>query len=205
MFTGIVAELGRVVAVHRGADAVVLSFAGELLRGVAPGESVAVNGVCLSATAVDGNSVTADVMAETLERSTLGGLAAGDQVNLERPVTPTTLLGGHVVQGHVDGVGTVRDRRPGEGWEIVEVVTPPGLTRYVVEKGSVTVDGVSLTAVAVGDDWFTVSLIPDTLRRTTLGRRPVGSRVNLEVDVMAKYVEKLVSSHPGARDEAAPR
>jgi riboflavin synthase len=161
-----------------------------------------VNGVCLTATRIDGATIAADVMAETLQRSALDGLAAGDPVNLERPVTPTTLLGGHIVQGHVDGVGTVRERRPGDGWEIVQIETPPGLLRYVVEKGSVTVDGVSLTVVEVTDTGFSVSLIPETLRRTTLGARPPGSRVNLEVDVIAKYVEKLLHAQTGMAGRA---
>jgi riboflavin synthase len=131
-------------------------------------------------------------MAETWRRSSLGGLEPGDRVNLERAATPTTRLGGHLVQGHVDGVGAVAARTPGDGWDTVRFTVPPGLARYLVEKGSVTVDGVSLTVVETGPDWFTVGLIPTTLDRTTLGRKLVGEPVNLEVDVVAKYVEKLV-------------
>lgn len=197
MFTGIVAELGRVEECRPGADSVRLTVSGRLLAGVTDGESVAVNGVCLTAVDPAGERMGADVMAETLHRSALADLRPGDRVNLERPVTPTTLLGGHVVQGHVDGVGTIVDRRPGDGWEWVRIATPAGLDRYVVEKGSVAVDGVSLTVTTVDADGFEVSLIPETLRRTTLGLRGVGDRVNLEVDVLAKYVEKLLDARAG--------
>jgi riboflavin synthase len=175
---------------------------------VALGDSIAVNGVCLTVTGFAGagpggdgtaEEWTTDVMAETLRRSSLGALGAGDPVNLERAVTPHTRLGGHLVQGHVDGVGTVLTRTPGEHWEVVRVGLPPELARYVVEKGSITVDGVSLTvsAVSAADDpepWFEVSLIPTTLRETTLGAVPPGSPVNLEVDVIAKYVERLLGA-----------
>lgn len=190
MFTGIVEELGTVVAT--AADRLVLN--GPLVtRDVAEGDSIAVNGVCLTVVAVDGATFTADVMAETWKRSSLGELALGDAVNLERAALPTTRLGGHLVQGHVDGVGTVAEREPGgDGWESVRFTAPPPLMRYLVEKGSVTVDGVSLTVISTGPDWFSVGLIPTTLERTTLGRRQVGDPVNLEVDVIAKYVEKLV-------------
>src|SRR6185436_16907882 len=157
-----------------------------------PGASIAVNGVCLTVVDRDGDVFTADVIKETMGRTTLGSLAPGDPVNLERAATPATRLGGHLVQGHVDGVGRVLSRTPGERWEDVRFAAPDGLTRYIVEKGSICVDGVSLTVVAVGSDEFTVSLIPTTLAITTLGRCDVGSLVNLEVDVIAKYVEKLV-------------
>ena len=215
MFTGIVEEVGVLLAreeaggVGREADAARLRIrARKALEGVALGDSIAVNGVCLTVTgfagAGPGGDVTAeewttDVMAETLRRSSLGALGAGDPVNLERAVTPHTRLGGHLVQGHVDGVGTVLTRTPGEHWEVVRVGLPPELARYVVEKGSITVDGVSLTvsAVSAADDpepWFEVSLIPTTLRETTLGAVPPGSPVNLEVDVIAKYVERLLGA-----------
>jgi riboflavin synthase len=193
MFTGIVEELGTVVA--RSADR--LELRGPLVtKDVADGDSIAVNGVCLTVVAVDGDAFTADVMAETWKRSSLGELAPGDVVNLERAATPTTRLGGHLVQGHVDGVGTIAERTPGDSFDTVRFTVPPGLARYLVEKGSVTVDGVSLTVVETGPDWITVGLIPTTLDRTTLGRKQVGAPVNLEVDVIAKYVEKLVG---GAR------
>jgi riboflavin synthase len=193
MFTGIVEELGTVVA--RSADR--LELRGPLVtKDVADGDSIAVNGVCLTVVAVDGDAFTADVMAETWKRSSLGELAPGDVVNLERAATPNTRLGGHLVQGHVDGVGTIAERTPGDSFDTVRFTVPPGLARYLVEKGSVTVDGVSLTVVETGPDWITVGLIPTTLDRTTLGRKQVGAPVNLEVDVIAKYVEKLVG---GAR------
>ena len=206
MFTGIVEEVGVLLAreesggVGPEADAARLRIrARKALEGVALGDSIAVNGVCLTVTGSDGEEWTTDVMAETLRRSSLGALGAGDPVNLERAVTPHTRLGGHLVQGHVDGVGTVVTRTPGEHWEVVRVALPPELARYVVEKGSITVDGVSLTvsAVSPADDpepWFEVSLIPTTLRETTLGAVPPGSPVNLEVDVIAKYVERLLGA-----------
>jgi riboflavin synthase len=192
VFTGIVEELGTVVAV--AADRLVLD--GPLVtRDVAEGDSIAVNGVCLTVVAVHGATFTADVMAETWKRSSLGELAEGDKVNLERAALPTTRLGGHLVQGHVDAVGTVEVREAGgAGWESVTFAAPPSLMRYVVEKGSITVDGVSLTVIGTGADRFSVGLIPTTLERTTLGRKQVGDPVNLEVDIIAKYVEKMVSS-----------
>jgi riboflavin synthase len=189
MFTGIVEELGEVVAQEPGR----LTVRGRLVTSDAgPGDSVAVNGVCLTVVTVADHEFTVDVMPGTLARTGLGRLAPGDPVNLERAATASTRLGGHLVQGHVDGVGTLRSRTPGAGWHDLRVSLPPELSRYLVEKGSVTVDGVSLTVVAVGADWFDVSLIPTTLERTTLGRRRVGELVNLEVDVIAKYVEKLI-------------
>ena len=208
MFTGIVEELGTLVVREDGEDSAVLRIrARKALEGVALGDSIAVNGVCLTVTAVepdgDGAGVwSTDVMAETLRRSSLRQVGAGDQVNLERAVTPTTRLGGHIVQGHVDGMGTVVSRTPGEDWEVVRIAVPADLARYVVEKGSITVDGVSLTVSALSDDdgadppdpWFEVSLIPTTLRETTLGGRAPGDPVNLEVDVIAKYVERLLGA-----------
>jgi riboflavin synthase len=208
VFTGIVEELGTLVVREDGTDSAVLRIrARTALQGVALGDSIAVNGVCLTVTGVapdgDGTGVwSTDVMAETLRRSSLGAVGAGDRVNLERAVTPQTRLGGHIVQGHVDGVGTVVARTPGDDWEVVRIAVPAELARYVVEKGSITVDGVSLTVSALSDDdgapepepWFEVSLIPTTLRETTLGQRVPGDPVNLEVDVIAKYVERLLGA-----------
>ena len=160
-----------------------------------------VNGCCLTVAERDGDTWTADVMQETLDKTSLAGVQPGDRVNLERAVTPTTRLGGHIVQGHVDGVGTIAGRTPSEHWEVVDVSMPPGLARYLVDKGSITVDGVSLTVVEARDDGFTVSLIPETLARTTLGSRQPGDRVNLEVDVLAKHVEKLLQApHISGKD-----
>jgi len=191
MFTGIVEELGELV----GRDGTVVTVRGpKLAAGLTPGESIAVNGVCLTVTGTGHDGwFTADVMRETFDRSTLGTLRAGEPVNLERAATLSTRLGGHLVQGHVDAVGTVLSRVPGQSWETVRFSLPPGLSRYVVEKGSIAVDGVSLTVTAVGDEWFEVGLIPTTLRATTLGRKAVGELVNLEVDIVAKYVEKQVA------------
>jgi riboflavin synthase len=203
VFTGIVEEVGTLVVREDAGDSAVLRIrARKAVEGVALGDSIAVNGVCLTVTGVepegDGSGVwSTDVMAETLRRSSLGAVGAGDGVNLERAVTVQTRLGGHMVQGHVDGVGTVVSRMPGEHWEVVRVAVPADLARYVVQKGSITVDGVSLTVSALGDGaepWFEVSLIPTTLRETTLGERAPGDRVNLEVDVIAKYVERLLGA-----------
>jgi len=195
MFTGIVEELGEVVAIERQSDAARFTIRGPLVTSDAGhGDSIAVNGVCLTVVDLVDGTFTADVMAETLDRSSLGALAPGSPVNLERPVTLSARLGGHLVQGHVDGTGTVLERIPAEHWEVVRVALPTGLARYVVEKGSITVDGVSLTVMAVGPDWFSVSLIPTTLALTTLGRKGPGDPVNLEVDIVAKYVEKLMGA-----------
>lgn len=191
MFTGIVEELGELA----GREGNVITVRGpRVAADLTFGDSIAVNGVCLTATIVGADGTfTADVMRETFDRSTLGTLRPGDPVNLERAATLATRLGGHLVQGHVDGVGTVLSRVSGQDWETVRFALPPGLSRYVVEKGSIAVDGVSLTVTGVGDDWFEVGLIPTTLRLTTLGRRAVGELVNLEVDIVAKYVEKQVT------------
>ena len=195
MFTGIVEELGQVVSIEPQADAARLTISGPtVVAGAGHGDSIAVNGVCLTVVDTDGTSFTADVMAETLARSSLGALVAGSRVNLERPVTLADRLGGHLVQGHVDGTGSIVSRAPAEHWELVRISLPADLARYVVEKGSITVDGVSLTVVEVGPDWFTVSLIPTTLELTTLGRKQAGEPVNLEVDIIAKYVEKLMEA-----------
>jgi riboflavin synthase len=192
VFTGIIEELGSVVGWAGAGSRLVIR--GETVAGDARhGDSIAVNGVCLTVVEVDGGVFTADVMKETFDRSSLGVLQPDDPVNLERAATLGTRLGGHLVQGHVDGVATIVHREPGESWETVRFTLPSDLSRYVVEKGSITVDGVSLTVTAVGADNFSVGLIPTTLKLTTLGHKGVGDRVNLEVDVIAKYVEKLVA------------
>jgi riboflavin synthase len=195
MFTGIVEELGEVAEIRRlGTAARFAVRAPAVTADTRPGDSIAVNGVCLTVAEVADGAFTADVMRETLDRSSLGALRPGDWVNLERAATLATRLGGHLVQGHVDGVGTVLDRRRDEQSEAVRIGLPAGLSRYVVTKGSIAVDGVSLTVVEVTDSSVTVGLIPTTLAVTTLSDIPAGSRVNLEVDVIAKYVEKLLSS-----------
>ncbi len=230
MFTGIVEELGEIAAVEELADqAARLTVRGPLVTSDAKrGDSIAVNGVCLTVVEQETGTFSADVMRETLRRSSLGALGVGSPVNLERPVTLHARLGGHLVQGHVDGTATILDRQPSEHWELVRCSLPGALSRYVVAKGSITVDGVSLTVVEVSsppsavaapalvgspagtvagmesedpvptqaepDGWFTVSLIPETLGRTTLGRKGIGDLVNLEVDVIAKYVERLMEN-----------
>jgi riboflavin synthase len=195
VFTGIVEELGEVLARTELPDAARLTVRGPLVTSdVAAGDSIAVNGVCLTVVESAGGSFTADVMHETLKRSSLGELSAGSPVNLERAVRVQDRLGGHLVQGHVDGTGEVLSVEKAEHWTVVTVSLPDDLARYVVEKGSITVDGVSLTVSAVGHTDFEVSLIPTTLERTTLGRKGVGDSVNLEVDITAKYVEKLLAS-----------
>lgn len=194
MFTGIVEELGEVVGVEALPDSARLTVAGPRVTADARhGDSIAVNGVCLTVVDTSSGSFTADVMRETLQRSSLGALRTGARVNLERPVTLAARLGGHLVQGHVDATGRVLERVPGPRWELVRISLPASHTRYVVEKGSIAVDGVSLTVAAVDDHSFTVGLIPTTLELTTLGAKQVGDPVNLEVDVLAKYVEKLVA------------
>ena len=199
MFTGIVEELGTVAAIEDQGDALRLTVrATTALDGTILGDSIAVNGCCLTVAAADGDTWTADVMQETLDMTSLAGVVPGDRVNLERAVTADKRLGGHLVQGHVDGVGTVVRRSPSEHWEVVEVSLPADLARYVVPKGSICVDGVSLTVVDVGADSFTVSLIPETLTRTTLGTRRPGDRVNLETDVIARHVEKLLPHYLAA-------
>lgn len=196
MFTGIVEELGTVDRVDEQADAIRLTVAASVvLTDASLGDSISVNGCCLTVAEHDGRLWTADVMRETLDKTGLGGLRSGDPVNLERAVTLERRLGGHIVQGHVDGVGEILDRSPSEHWDVVTVSLPAHLARYVVDKGSIAVDGVSLTVVEAGADRFTVSLIPETLERTTLGRRQPGDRVNLEVDIIAKHVERLLAGH----------
>jgi riboflavin synthase len=194
MFTGIVEELGEVVRWSDTADdSALVAVRGPLVASDARhGDSIAVNGVCLTVVEVSGDVFTADVMGETLRRSALGALAPGDPVNLERAATLGTRLGGHLVQGHVDGVAPVLSRQPSAQWDTVRFALPDPVARYVVEKGSITVDGVSLTVAAIGPDWFEVGLIPTTLKLTTLGHKETGDHVNLEVDVIAKYVERLM-------------
>jgi riboflavin synthase len=207
VFTGIVEEIGEVIAVRESAEVVVLTVRGRTVTTDARhGDSIAVNGVCLTVVDPTGSTdgtFTVELVPETLKRSSLSTVAAGARVNLERAVPVGGRLGGHIVQGHVDGVGSVVSRTPGEHWEVVRIAVPADLARYVVEKGSITVDGVSLTVSALGGEgptntapepWFEVSLIPTTLRETTLGERAPGDRVNLEVDVIAKYVERLLGA-----------
>ncbi|MET9322093.1 riboflavin synthase [Streptomyces sp. NPDC003038] len=195
MFTGIVEELGEVTAVEQLAEASRFRLRGPVVtEGAKHGDSIAVNGVCLTVVETVDGEFTADVMQETLNRSSLGALTKGSRVNLERPMALGGRLGGHLVQGHVDGTGEILSRTPSEHWEIVRVALPENLSRYVVEKGSITVDGVSLTVVEAAADWFSVSLIPTTLDLTTLGIKQLGDPVNLEVDVLAKYVERLLGA-----------
>jgi riboflavin synthase len=194
VFTGIVEELGEVVGKEKLTDSARLIIRGPVVTEDAHhGDSIAVNGVCLTVVDVRADGAfTADVMQETLDRSSLGSVDVGSHVNLERAAAVNSRLGGHIVQGHVDGTGHVIARTPSEHWEVVRIALPTALVRYVVEKGSITVDGVSLTVSALGHDWFEVSLIPTTLQMTTLGRAEIGTPVNLEVDVIAKYVERLM-------------
>jgi riboflavin synthase len=192
VFTGLVQDLGTVTAVDATSDGVRLAVRSSLAAELGLGDSVAVNGVCLTATRVDDGEFSADVMHETLRRSSLAEVGDGASVNLELPLRASDRLGGHVVQGHVDGVGTVRDVRDDGFARLVEIAAPPDLLRYVVEKGSIAVDGISLTVVEAGPDFLSVSLIPETLERTNLGAAAPGQPVNLEVDVLAKYVEKLM-------------
>lgn len=198
MFTGIVEELGEVTGRDVLSDAARLTIRGAVVTADAGhGDSIAVNGVCLTvAELLPGGHFTADVMGETLDRSNLGELRVGSRVNLERAAAVNSRLGGHIVQGHVDGTGRIVARTPSEHWEVVRIEIPAEVARYVVEKGSITVDGISLTVSGLGGgprDWFEVSLIPTTRELTTLGPAPVGTPVNLEVDVIAKYVERLMS------------
>ena len=193
MFTGIVEELGHVVSLAHGPDSAVVKIRGPLVTAdAAPGASIAVNGICLTVVELDADSFCVDVMAETLRRTCLGELTPGSPVNLERALAVGDRLGGHIVQGHVDGTGTILARQLGDRWEVVTISLPGELARYVVEKGSITVDGVSLTIAGLDDVSFQVSLIPTTLALTTLGTKQVGDLVNLEVDVLAKYVERLL-------------
>lgn len=198
MFTGIVEELGTVAGRADLPDSARLTFRGPAVTAdLAAGDSIAVSGVCLTAVSIEAGCFSADVMRETLDRSTLGALQAGDRVNLERPLTPSGRLGGHLVQGHVDGVGTVASRQASAHWELVGIAVPAQLRRYLAVKGSIAVDGVSLTIAELTGDGFAVGLIPTTLARTTLGRLRPADPVNLEVDILAKYVERLLVGRPG--------
>jgi riboflavin synthase len=192
MFTGLVAGLGQVLACERSDGGVRLLIDSSLTGEVDEGDSVAVNGVCLTATAVTSRRFAADVMNETLQRTSLQDIEAGDEVNLELPLRPADRLGGHIMQGHVDGTGTITAMQDDGFARLVRIDASEDVLRYVVEKGSIAVDGVSLTVAAVDEESFTVSLIPETLQRTNLGKAHMGNKVNLEVDVLAKYVEKLV-------------
>lgn len=202
MFTGIVEEVGTIRAVNRGRNSSVLSIGADLiLSDLKIGDSVAVNGVCLTATTKDSGGFTADVMHETLNRSSLGRLTAGSPVNLERAMTAEGRFGGHIVSGHIDGTGTITAIRRDDNalWYTVEAA--PALLRYVVEKGSITIDGISLTVAAVGETWLSISAIPHTAAVTILGGKRVGDTVNLETDIIGKYVEKLLRPEP----EASPQ
>lgn len=208
MFTGIVEEIGTVSSLTHDGENVDIRIEAPLVASDAVhGASIAVNGVCLTVVAHDAAGFTADVMGETLDRSSLGALRAGGQVNLERAMPAGGRLAGHIVQGHVDGVGTLLHRDSHGKWDVLRFSLPPELAKYVVEKGSITIDGVSLTVSAVSgadaeDPWFEVSLIPTTLKLTTLGERAQGDRVNLEVDVLAKYVERALASRAPSHNEA---
>jgi riboflavin synthase len=191
VFTGLISDLGRLTRVERSADGARLEIAADATAELASGDSIAVNGVCLTATEVNGSLFAAEVMNETLARSSLAGAKPGDEVNLELPLRPGDRLGGHVVQGHVDGIGTVAATQEDGFARQVVISAPAEILRYLVRKGSVAVDGVSLTVAHLDEESFTVSLIPETLQRTTLGRATIGSSVNLEVDILAKYVERL--------------
>ena len=215
MFTGIVEELGRVVRLETVEDSARLTVeAPTVTQDVSLGDSVSVNGCCLTVTALHGSTFTADLMAETLTRTTLGSQAPGDPVNLERALRASDRLGGHIVQGHVDATAEVLDHHRGEHWDLLRIGLPQAIARYVAVKGSVALDGVSLTVVDVADASdvapvpgagasLSVGLIPETLRRTTLGSRRPGERVNLEVDVMAKYAERLLGARPSQEGQQA--
>jgi riboflavin synthase len=194
MFTGIIEEKGEVVAIDRAGGGALLSVRGPIVTSDAKhGDSIAVNGVCLTVVKTEGDVFTVDVIKESLDRSSLGGLTGGSAVNLERAVRADQRLGGHIVQGHVDGTAVLLSRHPGDSWDDLRFSLPEPLSRYVAEKGSIAIDGISLTVTTVDDESFGVSLIPTTLKLTTMGERQVGDVVNIEVDVIAKYVERLVA------------
>lgn len=200
MFTGIIEELGEVVAIETGTDSSRITVHGDVTTSdPAHGASIAVNGACLTVTDTEakGGEVTFDVMAESLRRTGLGDLTVGDAVNLERAMVLGARLDGHLVQGHVDGTATILQRRPGDRWEEVRLSLDPQLAPFVVEKGSICLDGVSLTLSAIGEDFVEIALIPTTLDLTTLGRKGVGDRVNVEVDVLGKYVNRMLALDPG--------
>ena len=193
MFTGIIEELGKVVAIEEQPDALRLTIAGPLVTSdIKRGDSISCSGVCLTAVELENGSFTADVMKETLRLTSLDGVKVGDPINLERAMTMQTRFGGHHVQGHVDGVGHFLSREKSENWDWVRIQVPKELMKYIVLKGSITIDGISLTVNEVGDDFVGLSLIPETLRLTTLGYKTPGDKVNVEVDVMAKHIERLI-------------
>jgi riboflavin synthase len=195
MFTGIIEELGTVASVEVLEDSIRLGIKGSLVReDLAQGESVSVNGVCLTAAEVTPEGFIADVMLETLNRSSLSGIAEGERVNLERAMSGAGRFGGHVVQGHVDGVAEIISREPSANWEVVKVRIPSELSKYVVHKGSITFDGVSLTVNDISGNVVSLSLIPETLRLTTLGTKQVGDKLNVEADILAKHIEKLIEA-----------
>jgi len=195
MFTGIVEERGTISGVKDLGDSIRLQVSGELVRSdLAQGESISVNGACLTAAELTEDGFVADVMLETLNRTSLRGIAVGDKVNLERAMSGSGRFGGHVVQGHVDGVGEIISRQPSDNWEVVKVRIPSELGKYVVHKGSITFDGVSLTVNDISDDVVSLSLIPETLRLTTLGQKGVGAKLNVEADILAKHIEKLIEA-----------
>jgi riboflavin synthase len=200
LFTGLIGDLGRVESLDSGAEGARLRIATSLAPEIALGDSISVNGVCLTATATDGDGFETEAMNQTLEVTALAAIESGSEVNLELAMRASDRLGGHIVQGHVDGVGTViADEEDGFARRL-RVELPPGLMRYVVDKGSITLDGVSLTIAALGEDWVEVSLIPETLERTNLGRVRPGGKVNVESDVVAKYVERLVAPFAAGKD-----
>lgn len=193
MFTGIIEELGKVLAIEQQQDAIRLTIgASKVLEDLGRGDSISCSGTCLTAIEIDGSGFTADVMLETLKRSSLSEVKVGDPINLERAMSATTRFGGHVVQGHVDGVGEVVSREPSENWEWVRIRIPHELMKYVVHKGSITLDGISLTVNEIDGDVIGVSLIPETLTVTTLGYKQPGAKVNVEADVLAKHIERLM-------------
>jgi riboflavin synthase len=195
MFTGIIEELGTVASVEVLPDSIRLGIKGDLVRqDLSQGESISVNGVCLTAAEITSDGFIADVMMETLNRSSLSGISKGESVNLERAMSGAGRFGGHVVQGHVDGVAEIISREPSANWEIVKVKIPAELSKYVVHKGSITFDGVSLTVNDISNDTVSLSLIPETLRLTTLGTKQVGDKLNVEADILAKHIEKLIEA-----------
>jgi riboflavin synthase len=195
MFTGIIEELGTVASVEVLPDSIRLGIKGDLVRqDLSQGESISVNGVCLTAAEITSDGFIADVMLETLNLSSLSGISEGESVNLERAMSGAGRFGGHVVQGHVDGVAEIVSREPSANWEVVKVKIPAELSKYVVHKGSITFDGVSLTVNDISDNTVSLSLIPETLRLTTLGTKQVGDKVNVEADILAKHIEKLIEA-----------
>jgi riboflavin synthase len=195
MFTGIIEELGTVASVEVLPDSIRLAIKGDLVRqDLSQGESISVNGVCLTAAEITSDGFIADVMLETLNRSSLSGISQGESVNLERAMSGAGRFGGHVVQGHVDGVAEIISREPSANWEVVKFNIPAELSKYVVHKGSITFDGVSLTVNDISDNTVSLSLIPETLRLTTLGTKQVGDKLNVEADILAKHIEKLIEA-----------